>query len=132
MLVEDLSALDQDEGDIASAVLVDLCDRRIHEGSRVARRGQRLTPPALHGSSNENAGPDRQCEDGGQHDEGNAAHIQTPITAGICGGNVARGERSGARLFQGTLQHLVNGHEVFQVLEDDHQSRAHVLETQAR
>ena len=34
--------------------------------------------------------------------------------------------------FQGTLQHLVNGHEAFQVLEDDHQSRARVLETQAR
>ena len=34
--------------------------------------------------------------------------------------------------FQGTLQRLVIGHEVFQVLEDDHQGRARILETQVR
>ena len=78
VLVEDLSVLDQDEGDIAAAGPVDLCDRRIHEGSPVARRRERLTPPAFQGSGNENAGPDHQREDGGQHDEENSAHVQTP------------------------------------------------------
>ena len=102
VLVEHLAVLDQDEGDIAATGPVDLCDGRFHEGARVARRRQWLTPPAFQRSRNENGGPDRQGQDGAQHDHGNSAHlrphdVRIPAAPGATEAPTARPDSSPVR-----------------------------------